>query len=158
MKKLLVLMLVLVCLTLTSCKGNKVPVEDVYGKYDYIKCVYVHSQNTFSKQQLNDKYKNKARYSLKETSFAFYETSETTPSISLKLTQLTEVKINEGIEDKEVKQILKGATTRYDVYKLDQSQGYCFVFKDDATYFVEFRQLSKDVRVVWHVFEIEKRD
>lgn len=159
MKKILLLILVVVLFALTGCKNNnKVELEDLLGKYEYVKCVYVHSQNTFTKADLNAKYKGVARYSLKESNFAFYETSDTTPSISLKLIKYQEVKVNEGITDKEVKRILKGASTRYDVFKLDQSQGYCFIFKDDVTYFLEFRQLSKEVSVVWHIFEIEKRD
>ena len=72
--------------------------------------------------------------------------------------QYKDVDINDGIEETEVKKIIKGATTRYDIYKLDVSQGYSFVFTEEEIYFIEFRRLTADVRVVWHIFEIEKRD
>ena len=148
----------LLVVTLTGCKKEKVALEDVYGKYDFIKCVYTNQQNPLDKVQLNEKYKSKARYSVKESTFAFYETDETTPTISLKLINYKDVDINDGIEEKEVKTLLKGASTRYDIYKIDVSQGYSFVFTDETIYFIEFRKLTADFRVVWHIFEIEKRD
>lgn len=158
MKKVLIFVLLFLVLTLQGCKKEKVALEDLYGKYDYVKCVYVCQQNTFSKQELDEKYKGKARYSVKENTFAFYETLETVPTISLKLIQYNDVEINEGIEVTEIRKLFKKATTRYDIYKLDNSQGYSFVFTEDATYFVEFRRMTSQVRVVWHIFEIEKRD
>ena len=158
MKKILFAVLLLLLITVSGCKKDKVSLEDLYGKYDFVKCVYVNPQNPFEKVQLNEKYKDKARYSVKENSFAYYENDGTTPTISLKLIQYKDVDINDGIEETEVKKIIKGATTRYDIYKLDVSQGYSFVFTEEEIYFIEFRRLTADVRVVWHIFEIEKRD
>ena len=158
MKKIILAVLLLLLITVSGCKKEKVSLEDLYGKYDFVKCVYVNPQNLYEKVLLNEKYKDKARYSVKENSFAFYETDGTTPTISLKLIQYKDVDINDGIEETEVKKIIKGATTRYDIYKLEVSQGYSFVFTEEEIYFIEFRRLTTDVRVVWHVFEIEKRD
>ncbi len=158
MKKVLIFVLLFLVLTIQGCKKEKVALEDLYGKYDYVKCVYLCQQNTFSKQELDEKYKGKARYSVKENTFAFYETLDTVPTISLKIIQYNDVEINDGIEVTEIKNLFRKATTRYDIYKLENSQGYSFVFTEDNVYFVEFRRLSSNVRVVWHIFEIEKRD
>lgn len=159
MKKIFLALLILLLVTITGCKSKeKVPLEELYGKYDFITCVYVNKNNLYKKEFLNDMYKDKARYSVKESTFAFYETEDKTPAISLKLIQYKEAGINDGIEEKEVKDLLKKATTRYDIYKLENSQGYSFIFTEDTTYFLEFRKLSNNERVVWHVFEIEKRD
>ena len=158
MKKILLVVLLLLALTLTGCKKEKVALEDIYGKYDFVECVYVNSLNLFKIDQLNEMYSGKARYSLKENSFAFYESEEPSPSISLKLINYKETEINERIDSNDVKKLFKKASTRYDIYKLDVSQGYSFVFTADKVYFVEFRKLSNNVTAVWSVFEIEKRD
>lgn len=152
-------MLLLFVVTLTGCKKEKVALEDLYGKYDFEECVYTNSQNPLKPDIINQKYDSKARYSLKDTSFSFYETEDPTPTISLKFVNYKEEEeILKGIEETAIKQILKGATTRFDVYKLDVNQGYTIIFTKDDVYFVEFRNLSSSVKVVWQIYEIEKRD
>lgn len=158
MKKILLVILLLLMVTLTGCKKEKVALEDIYGKYDFIECVYVNRQNPMQKVLINEMFQNKARYSIKESSFAFYETDDTIPSISLKSISYRETEINDGIEDAEIQKLFKKATTRYDIYKLEVSQGYSLVFTNEEIYFVEYRRLSTETRVVWSIFEIEKRD
>lgn len=159
MKKLIILFLMLISLTLTGCKSKeKVPLEDVYGKYVYKECLYVNSNNTFTKESLNNLYKNKARYSLKETSFAFYESESTTPTLSIKNIEYVEVEITEEVNDPVAKKIIKKASTRYDVYRSGDSQGYSFIFNEEEVYFLEFRYMSNKEHVVWHIFLLEKRD
>lgn len=159
MKKIIIVFLILISLTLTSCKKKEnIPLEDIYGKYNYVECLYVHDNNPFTKEELNNLYKGKARYSLKETSYTFYESESTTPTLSVKNIEYEEVELDYDIKDKNVKKIIKNTSTRYDVYRNDNSQGYTFVFSEDEVYYLEFRYLSSNEHVVWHVFLLEKRD
>lgn len=158
MKRLLILVLLLLSIFITGCNGKqKVELEDIYGKYYYKECVYLNERNVFNKDALNDAYKDVARYSIKESTFAFYQTESQTPTISLKHINYKEVDVDENIESKEVKKLLKKCTTRFDIYRLEISQGYSFAFDGDNVYFIEFRS-TNNVHEVWHIFSLEKRD
>lgn len=161
MKRLLIIVLVLLSVCVTGCKSKekeKVKLEDIYGKYYYKECLFLSEQNQFNKESLDETYKGVARYSLKETTFYFYETKSSTPTISLKNISYEEVEIDYKIQTKGPKEILKNCTTRFDIYRLDVSQGYSFAFDGDNVYFIEFRSLSNNNHMVWHIFLLEKRD
>ena len=54
--------------------------------------------------------------------------------------------------------LLKKASTRYDIYKGENSQGFSFVFDEEKVYFLEFRYFaSSSSHVLMQVVELEKR-
>lgn len=159
MKRLLIIMILLLSVSLTGCKSKeKVKLEDIYGKYYYKECVFLSEQNLFKKESLDEMYKGVARYSLKENSFTFYQSESSTPTISIKNINYQEVEIDYKIQTSKPKEILKKCTTRYDVYREDVSQGYSFAFDGEKVYFIEFRYLGDNKHMVWNIFLLEKRD
>ncbi|MBQ4571394.1 MAG: hypothetical protein IJB21_06845 [Bacilli bacterium] len=161
MKRLLIIMLCLLSVCITGCKSKekeKVNLEDIYGKYYYKECIYLSEQNIFNKESLDDTYKDVARYSLKENSFAFYQSESLTPTISLKNINYKEVELDYKISIKEPKEILKDCSTRFDIFREDVSQGYSFAFDGDKVYFIEFRSYGDNNYTVWNIFLLEKRD
>lgn len=160
MKKIIFILLVCLVLCITGCKSNtqKVALEDIYGKYDYEECVFMNPLSKQTKEQIDAKYDGVARFSIKDKSFSFYDTDSTTPGISLINIKYVEEDVMTGVNNADVKKIFKNASTRFDIYRLDVSQGYSIVFSGDDVYFVEFRFLSGTEHVVWQVLEIEKRD
>lgn len=159
MKKLLVLLLILPIVFFTSCKKEPIPVEDIYGKYDYKDCIYINDMLDSSTVAQNKLYKNIARYSLTEKIYSFYASTSNTPTMNIIGVKYVENEVLENISYKPVVKLLKKATTRYDVYKGDNSQGYSFVFSEDKAFFLEFRYFqSSQSHVLMKVVEIEKRN
>ena len=160
MKKIFLILILGLVLCMTGCKSNKekVPLEQLYGQYEFEECEFINPLSGQTKEQINAKYEDVARFTIKETVFSFYDSNSTTPAISLKSINYKEEDINTGINNSDVKKLLKNASTRYDIYRVADSQGYSIIFSGDDIYFVEFRFLSSREHVVWQVFEIEKRD
>ena len=161
MKRLLIIMICLLSVCITGCKSKekeKVNLEDIYGKYYYKECIYLSEQNVFNKESLDDTYKGVARYSLKENSFAFYQSESLIPTISLKNINYKEVELDYKIEVKEPKEILKNCSTRFDIFREDVSQGYSFAFDGDKVYVIEVRSYGDNTHTVWNIFLLEKRD
>lgn len=160
MKKLFLILVLGLVLCIAGCKSKapKVPLEEIYGKYEFEECEFINPLSGQTVEQINEKYEDVARFTIKETVFSFYDSDSTTPAISLKSITYKEEDVNTGINTSEVKKLLKNASSRYDVYRVADSQGYSIVFSGDDIYFIEFRFLSSKEHVVWQVFEIEKRD
>lgn len=159
MKKLLVLLLILPIVLVTGCKKEPIPVEDIYGKYDYKDCIYINDMLDSTTVAQNKLYKNVARYSLTEKVYSFYGSDSTTPTMNIIGVKYVENEVLQNITYKPVVKLLKKATTRYDIYKGDNSQGYSFVFSEDKAYYLEFRYFqNSQSHVLMKVVEVEKRN
>lgn len=158
MKKLLLLLLIVFTIVLSGCKEKEVPLEDIYGTYKYVKCLYVSNDSKLSANSQSYLYANKVKHRLKETTYTYLSMETNEQLFTAKDISYVKVDVDKDLSENE-SEILEGATTRYDLYKDGKYQGYSFVFGKDVVYFIEMRYLLKyDANIVWQIAELEKID
>jgi hypothetical protein len=156
MKKylLVVLFLVILCIS-NGCSKTDYDINNIYGKYKYVECLYVSSNSSLDKASLTSSQKDIVRFVLEENKyFYYYDSNEALISmtnVSFKKTSLYE---NLNVTS-DIKNIIKN-TTRFDLYKNNTFQYYSFLFNDKHSYFVELRYTEEDSFLIWQIVEIKK--
>ena len=158
MKKIIILLLIFPLLLLSSCKKETVELDSIYGKYYYKDCIYINDMYNTTTAEQNKLYKGVSRYSLSEKEYVYYKDKSTTPTMNILNIKYIENEVLTNITYQPVVKLLKKASTRYDIYKGENSQGFSFVFDEDKVYFLEFRYFSSSSsHVLMQVVELEKR-
>lgn len=142
-------------ISITSCSKNVISLDDVYGKYVYVECLYSNPLSSIKIESDNQNFKNISRFSIKEKSYQYYSTKETNPTIDIIGAEYIETAIKEDIISTPIDSIIKNVTTRYDVYNKKIYQGYSFLFSKNECYYMETRKIDNQ-RIVWKLVQIEK--
>jgi hypothetical protein len=158
MKKLIILLLVLPLIILSGCKKETVALDSIYGKYYYKDCIYINDMYNTTCAEQNKLYKGVTRYSLSSKEYVYYKDKSTTPTMNIINIHYVENDVLKNITYQPVIKLLKKASTRYDIYKGENSQGFSFVFDEEKVYFLEFRYFANSSsHVLMQVVELEKR-
>lgn len=160
MKKYINIIILLLLISITSCKANKpkLNLDDLYGKLYYDECIYLSpyiSDITIAEETAN--HKGISRFDITENSFYYYETSSPEASMTLRMVTYQEKDVNDNLTiNNDVKDILKNMTTRYDIYRNNTFQCYSFLYDGKDIYYMETRRLVDNTNYdIWKIVRLK---